>query len=436
MRISLPFGLHRMRQKLHSGTVRMTEQTGRRSEKEAWKLVDIMRITKQCIRRPKHGRLRHQDVRLLPRRIFPERCWSMDAAIWYRYQVREADYPAYEATIGPEQITWEEAEGEVRTVQVKNIMKTTSLFIQKNWSDENGVKNARVLRPEQVEVKLEYAAGNATDWKALPSGTYQTTEGKEVRVDSEGLLLLSEKDGWKQTLTGLPVCNADGQIFHYRVTETRLLYKDGQIYTVKNGDAGRYQVSETTVQDADGTWKAVLTNQLVDRYQARITKHAETLDGPVLEGAGYVLYRPEQMDYYTGQDASGNTTWGIWNDAKILYTGFDGTTMISGLPRGSYQFVEVAAAKGYRIDSTPIDFTIGDDNIGTICEVHQADLIRTGGHRHRDTSEKTISGTAATEIKPVGPPRTGDDNDWRIYAGMSVGLLAVIAVLLRKLKNH
>ena len=353
-----------------------------------------------------------------------------------QYQVREADYPAYEATIGPEQITWEEAEGEVRTVQVKNIMKTTSLFIQKNWSDENGVKNARALRPEQVEVKLEYAAGNATDWKALPSGTYQTTEGKEVRVDSEGLLLLSEKDGWKQTLTGLPVCNADGQIFHYRVTETRLLYKDGQIYTVKNGDAGRYQVSETTVQDADGTWKAVLTNQLVDRYQARITKHAETLDGPVLEGAGYVLYRPEQMDYYTGQDASGNATWGIWNDAKILYTGSDGTTMISGLPRGSYQFVEVAAAKGYRIDSTPIDFTIGDDNIGTICEVHQADLKRTGGHRHRDTSEKTISGTAATEIKPVGPPRTGDDNDWRIYAGMSVGLLAVIAVLLRKLKNH
>lgn len=42
MRISLPFGLHRMRQKLHSGTVRMMEQTGRRSEKEAWKLVDIM----------------------------------------------------------------------------------------------------------------------------------------------------------------------------------------------------------------------------------------------------------------------------------------------------------------------------------------------------------------------------------------------------------
>ena len=115
------------------------------------------------------------------------------------------------------------------------------------------------------------------------------------------------------------------------MTETRLLYKDGQIYTVKNGDAGRYQVSETTVQDADGTWKAVLTNQLVDRYQARITKHAETLDGPVLEGAGYVLYRPEQMDYYTGQDASGNATWGIWNDAKILYTGFDGTTMIIGL---------------------------------------------------------------------------------------------------------
>ena len=84
-----------------------------------------------------------------------------------QYQVREADYPAYEATIGPEQITWEEAEGEVRTVQVKNIMKTTSLFIQKNWSDENGVKNARALRPEQIEVKLEYAAGNATDWKAL-----------------------------------------------------------------------------------------------------------------------------------------------------------------------------------------------------------------------------------------------------------------------------
>lgn len=353
-----------------------------------------------------------------------------------QYQVREADYPAYATTIGPEQITWEEAEGEVRTVQVKNTMKTTSLSIQKDWTGEAGARNARALRPEQIELKLEYAAGNTTDWTPLPSGTYQTEEGKEVRVGKEGLLQLSEKDGWKQTLTGLPVCNADGQTFHYRVTETRLLYKDGQIYTVKNGDAGRYQASETTIQNTDGTWKAVLTNQLLDRYQARISKHAETLDGSVLEGAGYVLYRPEQMDYYTGQDTDGNAAWGIWNDAKILYTGSDGTVTISGLPRGTYQFVEVAAAKGYRIDSTPIDFTIGDDNIGTICDVHQADLKRTGVHKHDNTSEETTSGTASTELKPVGPPKTGDSNDWRFYAGLSVGLLAAIAVLLRKLKNH
>ncbi|MDY3825184.1 MAG: Cna B-type domain-containing protein, partial [Lachnospiraceae bacterium] len=298
------------------------------------------------------------------------------------YKITEAgDNKAYMGTIRRKnggtfdgRITFDGTDGETQSFQITNDLKTTSLIIQKDWTGEDDVKDARVLRPEQIELKLEYTStGDDSGWQALPSGRYRTADGTEVSVDGQGLLRLSKNDGWRLSLTGLPAMSTNGQAYAYRVTEIRLLYKDGQICEVKDGDAGRYHSSGTTTQDADGNWKAVLTNQLLDRYQARITKHAETLDGSVLEGAGYVLYRPDKTDYYTGQDREGNAVWGIWNDAKILYTGKNGTVTVSGLSRGTYQFIEVVAAKGYRIDTSPVEFEIGNDNIGTLVDVHQAD---------------------------------------------------------------
>ncbi|MCI6690276.1 MAG: hypothetical protein MR462_08085, partial [Clostridiaceae bacterium] len=288
--------------------------------------------------------------------------------------------------------------------------------------------DARVLRPEQIELKLEYTStGDDSGWQALPSGRYRTADGTEVSVDGQGLLRLSKNDGWRLSLTGLPAMSTNGQAYAYRVTEIRLLYKDGQICEVKDGDAGRYHSSGTTTQDADGNWKAVLTNQLLDRYQARITKHAETLDGSVLEGAGYVLYRPDKTDYYTGQDREGNAVWGIWNDAKILYTGKNGTVTVSGLSRGTYQFIEVVAAKGYRIDTSPVEFEIGNDNIGTLVDVHQAD--------RRLPNAQPIDTPSGEHVILVGPPKTGDSDDWRVYAGMAAGLLLAIFALLRSIKK-
>ena len=253
-----------------------------------------------------------------------------------------------------------------------------------------------------------------------------------MEVGEDGLLALTGKDGWETSLVGLRPYSEDGQTCSYRAQETKLIYQDGQSYTVQDADGGRYRVSGTTVQEKDGMFKSVLTNQLVDRYGARITKHALTLDGQVLQGAGYVLYRPAQMDYYTGQDAEGNALWGIWNDAKILTTGEDGTVTVTGLPRGDYQFIEIAAAKGYRIDSTPVAFTIGDDNIGTLCEVHQADQKRSRGKHSSDRGHN--SQAAVTDLQPVEPSRTGDTDDWRLYAGLAAGALLACGgyLLLRR----
>ena len=230
-------------------------------------------------------------------------------------------------------------------------------------------------------------------------------------------------DTWKISIVGLPFCSKDGQTYRYRALETKLIYADGQSYTVQDADGGRYRVSGTTEDRSDGTFKTVLTNLLVDRYGARITKHARTLNGKVLQGAGYVLYRPDQKDYYTGQDDNGNALWGIWNDAKLLVTGEDGTVTVTGLTKGDYQFIEIVAAKGYHIDSNPVSFTIKDDNIGTLCEVHQADRQRSGG-KHSSDTEQTAQETAAS-IQLVGPPRTGDPDDWRIYAGLAAEALLI-----------
>lgn len=352
------------------------------------------------------------------------------------YKITEAgDNKAYTGTIRRKdggtfdgRIPFDGTDGETQSFQITNALKTTSLIIQKDWTGEDGIEDASGLRPEQIELKLEYTSTvDDSGWQALPSGSYRTADGTEVRIEEQGLLRLSENDGWRLSLTGLPAMSTNGQAYAYRVTEIHLFYKDGQICEVKDGDAGRYHSSGTTTQDADGNWKAVLTNQLLDRYQARITKHAETLDGPVLEGAGYVLYRPDKTDYYTGQDREGNAVWGIWNNAKILYTGVDGTVMVSGLQRGTYQFIEVVAAKGYRIESSPIEFEIGNDNIGTLVDVHQAD--------RRLPNAQPIDTPSGEHVILVGPPKTGDSDDWRVYAGMAAGLLLAIFALLRSIKK-
>ena len=328
---------------------------------------------------------------------------------------------------------WKGTASEVQKFVIVNTLNTVSLTVSKEWTGEDGVKGAEALRPEKIEVRLEYAlSGDADTWKTLPAGTYRTGSGSTVEVGEDGLLTLTGKDGWETSLVGLRPYSEDGQTYSYRAQETKLIYQDGQSYTVQDADGGRYRVSGTTVQEKDGMFKSVLTNQLVDRYGARITKHALTLDGQVLQGAGYVLYRPAQMDYYTGQDADGNALWGIWNDAKILTTGEDGTVTVTGLPRGDYQFIEIAAAKGYRIDSTPVAFTIGDDNIGTLCEVHQADQKRSRGKHSSDRGHN--SQAAVTDLQPVEPSRTGDTDDWRLYAGLAAGALLACGgyLLLRR----
>ena len=328
---------------------------------------------------------------------------------------------------------WKGTASEVQKFVIVNTLNTISLTVSKEWTGEDGVKGAEALRPEKIEVRLEYAlSGDADTWKTLPAGTYRTGSGSTVEVGEDGLLTLTGKDGWETSLVGLRPYSEDGQTYSYRAQETKLIYQDGQSYTVQDADGGRYRVSGSTIQEKDGMFKSVLTNQLVDRYGARITKHALTLDGQALQGAGYVLYRPAQMDYYTGQDAEGNALWGIWNDAKILTTGEDGTVTVTGLPRGDYQFIEIAAAKGYRIDSTPVAFTIGDDNIGTLCEVHQADQKRSRGKHSSDRGHN--SQAAVTDLQPVEPSRTGDTDDWRLYAGLAAGALLACGgyLLLRR----
>lgn len=90
-----------------------------------------------------------------------------------------------------------------------------------------------------------------------------------------------------------------------------------------------------------------------------------TSDMPLV-GAQFKLYKTEGAitSYYTGVDIDGLATWTtLKEDAKVFITPTDGKIEATGLPIGSYYFVETKAPTGYVIDTTPIKLDVTKENI-------------------------------------------------------------------------
>lgn len=123
--------------------------------------------------------------------------------------------------------------------------------------------------------------------------------------------------------------------------EGRELLDDFDVYISRNGEVYRY----------------LINNRLCESYVKVVKKDAETGKTIPLAGAGFQIY-----------DESGNLvtmkyTYPEVTTLDTFYTGANGYLITPEvLPYGKYTLVEVQAPYGYVLDSSPVAFTVSENN--------------------------------------------------------------------------
>lgn len=147
------------------------------------------------------------------------------------------------------------------------------------------------------------------------------------------------------------------QVGNYRFKETKA--PDG--YQLNTGDTA---YSYFTIKIDDGTTFVHDVSQSDVPYTVTLTKTAKSTKKP-LAGAVYKLYKADDLANPVN---------------KLTYTtDTNGQLTISPIAKGSYDFIEQTPPAGYKLDQTPIPFTISDDkqstpsNDGPNAVVSQAD---------------------------------------------------------------
>lgn len=180
----------------------------------------------------------------------------------------------------------------------------------------------------------------------------------------------SAKDSERDTL----VCDENGY------AETKDLPYG--IYTVHQtkGWEGREMIGDFDVYiSSDGeVYRYLINNRLFESYIKVVKKDAETGNTIPLAGAGFQIY-----------DESGNLvtmqyTYPEVTKLDTFYTGSDGYLITPEvLPYGNYTLVEVQAPYGYVLDSTPVPFTVSEEQSGedsgvTVITVEKEDMPQKG----------------------------------------------------------
>lgn len=157
-----------------------------------------------------------------------------------------------------------------------------------------------------------------------------------------------------------------GEKYTIRETITPQGYTGSSEIKFTIDDNGTITFDESTPATLeDGT--ILIKNKLL-KTDITVTKHSETTTGEVLSGAEYILYRTngKTTEYYTGINENGYATWSATesealkketqNDGIAIFTGI--TITKSDTENKTYYIKEVKAPKLYKLDSTPIEFTI------------------------------------------------------------------------------
>lgn len=206
------------------------------------------------------------------------------------------------------------------------------------------------------EVKEQVIKGNIAIIKHTDDGSTQIEtpeKGAEFQIylKSAGSFVNADEDE-RDTI----VCDEDGF-----VSSKMLPYGVYTVHQTKGWD-GREKIKDFDVFiNSDGkTYKFLINNSNFESYVKVVKLDAETGKQIAYSGAGFKIYDSE------GHRVTMQFTYPEVTSIHTFYTNSEGYLITpETLPYGDYTLVEVEAPYGYVLDSTPIPFSITQENSST-----------------------------------------------------------------------
>ena len=266
-------------------------------------------------------------------------------------------------------------------------------------------------------VTEEVIKGNIAIIKHTDDGSTQIEtpeKGAEFQIylKSAGSFVNADEDE-RDTI----VCDADG------FASSKLLpYGVYTVHQTKGWD-GREMIADFDVFiNEDGkTYKFLINNSNFESYVKVVKLDAETGKQIPYAGAGFEIYDSD------GHRVSMQFTYPEVTEIHTFYTNSEGYLITpETLPYGEYTLVEVEAPYGYVLDSTPIPFTISQENSSTdtgvtVVKVKAQDMPQKGVIEFGKTGEIFASVSEAEGIyTPVYETQGLSGTVFQIYAAEDI----------------
>ena len=155
-------------------------------------------------------------------------------------------------------------------------------------------------------------------------------------------------DSWHYKWGQLPVCDSDGNPYHYYIKEVSAT-TDGNVASI--GAAYEY---ENLSQTDDRIHKVTITNTTTVKEVDIAVKKISAKDESPLQNAGFTLRKK------AGPGSTGGET-PVFNGYEDVKSGANGIVHFTGLTPGDYVLTEDTAPAGFNRFAQQIEFTIGAD---------------------------------------------------------------------------
>ena len=208
----------------------------------------------------------------------------------------------------------------------------------------------------EIKVTEQVIKGNISIIKHTDDGSTQIEtpeQGAEFQIylKSAGSFANADKNE-KDTI----VCDADG------FASTKLLpYGVYTVHQTKGWDGRELMADfDVFIQSDNQTYKFLINNSNFESYLKVVKVDSETGKQIAYAGAGFEIYNAE------GHRVTMQFTYPEVTEIHTFYTNSEGYLITpEKLPYGDYTLVEVQAPYGYVLDSTPIPFSINQENSST-----------------------------------------------------------------------